>query len=795
MAGAQLDIKIIAHDMASNVVSKVGGVFDGLGRAGLAIGGLKAIAEGIGGIATSMIEGNAKMETYETQLGTLLGSTDAAKERIAQLSKIGAETPFELNQLVAAEKIMAGFGLTTQKTQQLAGLSLDEYRTRMGDMAAATGTDLSEVTLLWSKFGSGATGEAISRLQELGIVTREQMAEMGIQFSKSGELLSPVPEAMRVALEIANQKMGGGMAALSQTFEGQMSTLSDNFNQAKVLLMQPIFEVLKIGLTSVNELLSSEAFQTGLTTFATTSANAIRGTIAVVQELFAVFQGGAGEGATDLLSKIFPPDIAAGIVEAVRQIGDAWRTVIQVFTDGWEPSAEIEPLSNALGGVALVIRNVLIPAVMAVGAFMLEQFGVVVDWVVANWPLIQQTIATVLGAIGALWSEHSDTITAVVKALWEIVKTVIGTGLATILDTIKLGMQLINGDFDGAWETFKGIIERQLAAAGTILGAAFDALYAIVDAATGGMLTSISTWMTDTSNAISGGMDTITTAISTGWENAKTTVSNILPTIKTVVMAMWNALPEDIRTDLALIASHITTQGQTWVTNLTTAGSSMLTAITTKLAEMVTAATTWATSTFLAPITGLAASTGTAMTTAGSGMLTAISGKLGEIVGRISGWVEEFLAPVRNMATTAQSAASAVGKAIVDGITAAINAGVQAIRDAATRAARAALDAAKSALGISSPSRLFNVEVGQQIVAGLMAGVEEMRRPLNAQIGGLVQVPTLAPAYAGPGSGVAAASGRQTHEHIVRVGDMEAMRIVVVGRELASTVYGSNNVG
>lgn len=793
MAGATLDIKIIAHDMASGVVSKVGGVFDGLGRAGLAIGGLKAIAEGVASIATSMIDGNAKMETYETQLGTLLGSADAAKERIAQLSKIGAETPFELSQLVAAEKIMAGFGLTTQKTQQLAGLSLDEYRTRMGDMAAATGTDLSEVTLLWSKFGSGATGEAISRLQELGIVTREQMAEMGIQFSKSGELLSPVPEAMRVALEIANQKMGGGMKALSMTFEGQMSTLADNFNQAKVLLMQPIFEVLKSGLAGVNELLSSEAFQTGLTSFATSFAEAIRGAIAVVGELFAVFQGGSGEGATDLLSRLFPPEIAAGIVETIRQIGDAFRTVIQVFTEGWEPSAEIEPLSNALGAVALVIRDVLIPAVMAVGAFMLEQFGVVVDWVVANWPLIQQTIATVLAAIGALWAEHGDTIMTVIKAAWEIVKTVISTGIANILDTIKLVMQVVNGDWAGAWETAQGIVQRTLDAIGTILEAVFDAWWAIIDTATGGMLTSISTWMSDTATAISSGMDTVGTAISAGWETVKSSVSSILPTIKDAVMAVWNALPEDIRADLEKIATHITTQGATWVSNLTTAGANMVTAITGKLTEMVTAATTWATSTFLEPIAGLATSTATAMTSAGSSMLTAVSGKLGEIVGRVTGWVGEFLAPLTGMVGRAQAEAAAIGQGIVNGITNAIAAGLGAIRDMAYRAARAALDAAKSALGIQSPSRVFRVEVGQQIVAGLMDGVEAMQRPLDQLMAGLVQPPALRPGLVGAGGGSPGGYGVvQQHEVAIRISDVEAARLYVVGRDLSVRIRGGD---
>lgn len=338
-SGAELAMILRAKDEASGVFDHVKGsaggmtsgissMISGLGGVGLALGGIKALGETVAGAATAMIGGNVEMEKYETQLGTLLGGADKAKDRIQQLAKIGAETPFDLPQLVAAEKIMAGFGLTTEKTQQLTGRSLDEYRRQIGDMAAATGAPLDEVTLLWSKFGSGATGEAISRLQELGIVTREQMQGMGIEFSKSGELVSPVPEAMRVAMDLANQKMGGGMKALSATFDGQMSTLSDNFNQAKVLLAQPIFEVLKGGLTSLNEALSSETFTDTIKSMAETGAAAIKSLIEVFGGLIDIFRGGGEFGKVgEMLANFFPSAVVINILGMVAALGDTFRAV------------------------------------------------------------------------------------------------------------------------------------------------------------------------------------------------------------------------------------------------------------------------------------------------------------------------------------------------------------------------------------------------------------------------------------------------------------------------------------
>lgn len=66
---------------------------------------------------------------------------------------------------------------------------------------------------------------------------------------------------------------------------------------------------------------------------------------------------------------------------------------------------------------------------------------------------------------------------------------------------------------------------------------------------------------------------------------------------------------------------------------------------------------------------------------------------------------------------------SAVGKNVVSGIANGISGGVGAVISAAKRVAQRALSAAKSALGIHSPSRKFRDEVGKQIVAGMALGI------------------------------------------------------------------------
>lgn len=63
-----------------------------------------------------------------------------------------------------------------------------------------------------------------------------------------------------------------------------------------------------------------------------------------------------------------------------------------------------------------------------------------------------------------------------------------------------------------------------------------------------------------------------------------------------------------------------------------------------------------------------------------------------------------------------------VGDGIIEGIKRGIDRGLSAIKEAAQAIARAALDAAKAFLGISSPSVRFDTEVGQMMGAGAARG-------------------------------------------------------------------------
>lgn len=85
---------------------------------------------------------------------------------------------------------------------------------------------------------------------------------------------------------------------------------------------------------------------------------------------------------------------------------------------------------------------------------------------------------------------------------------------------------------------------------------------------------------------------------------------------------------------------------------------------------------------------------------------------------------------------------SELGTNIIDGIYRGIVSGVGAIISAAQQAARAALNAAKRALGIASPSKVMRDQVGKFIPEGMAIGIEANTKPLRDAMHGLSDLAT-----------------------------------------------------
>lgn len=230
----------------------------GLGEAQSAVSGFSSLVQpqmmmvaasvagaalAVKGVSTAFREARAAVgeaanrETMETAFVPLLGSAKAARERMAELADFAAHTPFQLPGIAAASRTLES--LTDGALSTGDGLRL------VGDAASAQNTPIEEMAVtigrLYSGLDSGRpVGEAMQRLQELGAISpdvRAKLEKLQAEGKKGSEVWQVAAE------ELA--RFSGGMELQSQTWNGKISTLSDNWAQVRAEFGKPIMDALK----------------------------------------------------------------------------------------------------------------------------------------------------------------------------------------------------------------------------------------------------------------------------------------------------------------------------------------------------------------------------------------------------------------------------------------------------------------------------------------------------------------------------------------------------------------------
>lgn len=217
-----------------------------IGALGFA-GGITAVVVAAKKFVSTGISFNATIEETQVAFETLLGSADAAERRINKLIQFAATTPFELPEVVEANRVL----------QALAGSALagGEAFTLIGDAAAASGRGFSEVAMwvgrVYAGLKSGTPiGEATLRLLEMGLIsgkTKLHLEELATQAHSDAEVIAILGDTFAGTM--------GAMEKQSQTFNGLLSTLRDTFSQFAADIGKPIFEDLKQGMRETIELM------------------------------------------------------------------------------------------------------------------------------------------------------------------------------------------------------------------------------------------------------------------------------------------------------------------------------------------------------------------------------------------------------------------------------------------------------------------------------------------------------------------------------------------------------------
>lgn len=209
---------------------------------GAALGAL-AVAGGIMAAFKAGLPKAAAFEDTKVAFGVLLGSADAAEQKLEDLNKFANKTPFETTGLIQGSRYLETF------TQGL--LNNEKGWTLVGDAAAGAQQPFEGVAMwvgrLYDGLQSGRpVGEALARLQEMGLVTGEVRNKME-EMQKSGAGVNEIWPILEQSL----QRYTGTMDKQSKTWNGLISTIGDEWSTLLRDFAAPIMMSLKPALEAI----------------------------------------------------------------------------------------------------------------------------------------------------------------------------------------------------------------------------------------------------------------------------------------------------------------------------------------------------------------------------------------------------------------------------------------------------------------------------------------------------------------------------------------------------------------
>jgi len=313
--------------------------------ANAATGALMGMARGVGEFADTA----GRMEVLSLQMEAFTGSAEAADAAFDDFVKIAAQTPFNLEQVATAGKIMMAFGMETDEAV--------DATNQLGIVAAATGGDIN---LLARNLGQiAAQGQAYTRdltqfaiqgipiWDEMSKVTGKTVAELkkmasegAIGFDLVRDALTNLTGEGSAFLEIAER--------MQETFQGRLAAIEASFQKLAKEMVETFNAVDKAfgGIVSG----SMKAFAEGIKVVAenlTEIAGAFVGATAAAAAFFVVNNWGSIVGGIKLVAT------AIQGVATMQNVANAAAVVFNGLMGNWGQIA----LAVAAGAAAYVGFN------------------------------------------------------------------------------------------------------------------------------------------------------------------------------------------------------------------------------------------------------------------------------------------------------------------------------------------------------------------------------------------------------------------------------------------------------
>lgn len=215
----------------------------------------KKAASALESVVKSGISYNAGMESYLTNFKVMLGDEQLAAEKLEEIRKMAASTPFTLSDLTDGTQTLLQFGIaaddTTGVLKQLGDISLgnaDKLQTLVrayGKMSSAQKVTLENVNMM--------IDAGFNPLNQICDATGESMSDLYKRISDGKVGFDELASAVNAATSEGGQ-FYNGMLEASQTVNGRLSTLQDNISALVGKLTEDLFTAFGDIIGKGNEL-------------------------------------------------------------------------------------------------------------------------------------------------------------------------------------------------------------------------------------------------------------------------------------------------------------------------------------------------------------------------------------------------------------------------------------------------------------------------------------------------------------------------------------------------------------
>lgn len=437
------------------------------------------ITAGAGFMIKGIIDTASQFETFRAQLTTLEGSSEKARASMDWISDFAVKTPYELDEVTEAFVKLKSYGLDPMK---------DNLLLTMGNAAAGANKDLIQ--------GVEALADAVvgqnTRLKEFASIDAKISGDKVIYnyTDSTGKQRRAMAdknnrEQIRATLQtIWNEKYGGAMDKLSQTWAGKISNISDAWGAFKRMIADAgVFNYLKEKLGSlldkIDAMKNNGSLQKLAETISKNLVTAFEKAWAFGTKLYDKFNqindylGGFGNTMLVVATVLAMPLVAA-FVNVAWAVGSLAVALIGALPAIWGFTAALlaNPLTWIIGLVAAFAGLVYViwRNWDGIGAYFSRLWDEVSGAFAEAWELIKELCASAFEALGSLFLNFTpvgwmiQSMTAVwgyLKGVWPQIRQTFVAALAAIggvlsgfspLNLMRGGFEALKGYIAGVWD-------------------------------------------------------------------------------------------------------------------------------------------------------------------------------------------------------------------------------------------------------------------------------------------------------------------------------------------------------